>query len=272
MKTIETLVPDILGLFTDAKLDLNPETVVGFSSALADKISSRVSEERGAPQLRLSNLGTTCDRELWYKINTPEDAEPLTPETRMKFLFGDILEEMLLYLAREAGHTVEAEQEAVDLHGISGHIDAIIDGHLVDVKSASTYSFDRFRAGLNPETDSFGYLTQLDGYMHALDLPAGAFLVVDKQLGRLCLDVHPRSNIDYSKVVANKIKMLESSEPPPRGYKPEPDGKSGNMKLGVKCSYCSFKSKCWPQLRTFLYFNGPRYLVVVKREPDVAER
>ena len=39
---------------------------------------------------------------------------------------------------------------------------------LVDVKSASSFSFKSLRDGLTRDTDSFGYLTQLGLYNHAL--------------------------------------------------------------------------------------------------------
>jgi len=50
-----------------------------------------------------------------------------------------------------------------------------------------------------------------------------------------------------------------------------PDGKSGNIRLGTVASYNAFKHSCWPQLRTFLYANGPVYLTKVVRKPDVIE-
>ena len=69
--------------------------------------------------------------------------------------------------------------------------------------------------------------------------------------------------------------MKELADPdtpiPERCYPDIPDGKSGNMKLSVPCSYCSFKEHCWPELRTFIYSNGPRYLTKVVRTPDVYE-
>lgn len=275
MKSINTLVPDILGLFKSDRLPVTAESVSSFSTQLAKKIATRITEEASKPSLRLSNLGSKCTRQLWYKINRSADAEELPPETRMKFLYGDILEEMLLWLAREAGHEVTGEQDNVDLFGVSGHRDAVIDGTVVDVKSASSRSFDKFASGLDPTLDDFGYLTQLDAYLHASndvsDTSKGAFLVIDKQLGKVCLDVHAKSNVDYEIVINRKREILDSPEPPARAFQAEPDGKSGNMKLPVACSYCPFKKKCWPGYRTFLYSTGPRYLTQVKRLPDVPE-
>ena len=56
---------------------------------------------------------------------------------------------------------------------------------------------------------------------------------------------------------------------PNRAFSDVPDGKSGNMKLGTQCSYCEFKKVCWPDLKTYIYSSGPRYLTKVVREPKV---
>ncbi len=50
-----------------------------------------------------------------------------------------------------------------------------------------------------------------------------------------------------------------------------PDGKSGNIKLDVKASYSPQKYLCKPNLRTFIYSDGPRFLTHVERLPDVPE-
>lgn len=271
MKSIDTLVEDIYGLFTGERFTADKSAVEVFTQKLVERISIRFREERGAPQLRLSNLGTPCDRKLWYNINTPEKGEKLPAATHIKFLFGDILEETLLFLARLAGHEVTDEQKEVDLHGIKGHIDGRIDGVLVDCKSASTFSFNKFADGLKADKDSFGYLTQLDSYLHGDGGDAAFFLAIDKTLGHICLDKHSKSDVDYKSVVEAKREMLSRESPPQRSFHAEPDGKSGNLKLGVACSYCPFKKECWPGLRTFLYSTGPRHLTWVSRTPDVKE-
>lgn len=271
MKTIDTLVADIMELVGNPdRSALDPDRVQGFGSALASRVSMKITEDRVPTHLRMSNLGMPCERHLWYKVNVPDKAESLPAAARMKFLFGDILEELLLFLARETGHTVEREQERVEYHGVVGHIDAVIDGVLVDVKSASSASFTKFAAGLQPQVDSFGYLTQLDLYMHALDLPLGAFLVIDKTLGKVCLDRHSRSTRNWLHDIEHK-RAVVSGRIPSRAYTTEADGVSGNEKLGTVCSYCDFKRDCWPGLRTFAYANGPRFLTAVRSLPKVPE-
>ena len=277
MKTVDTLVSDIQTLLALGFVGSDEwASIVG--QDLAKEVQAKLAEDRSGQQhLRPSNLGNKCDRQLWYGVHSPDVQEQLPADARMKFLFGNILETTLLALAEVSGHDVRGQQKEVSLFGVPGHIDSIIDGTLVDVKSASSIAYKKFEEGLTPEKDSFNYLTQIGFYLEALqddpellDKDRAAFLVVDKTLGKICLDVHPRKKRDWEKIIELKRKMLEGPKPK-QGFYPEPDGKSGNLKLGTECSYCSFKRDCWPTLRTFAYSSGPRFLTYVAREPDVFE-
>jgi len=277
MKKIETLVADIHTVFRDWH-DFDEERLERFGKRLAKAVANKVNAVQGKSRLRLSNLGTKCDKKLWYSINQPNNGEELPVEARIKFLYGDVLEELLLFLAEEAGHTVEGTQDEVLLHGIVGHRDAVIDGVLVDCKSASTMAFQKFKNHLTYDEDAFGYIDQLQGYLEASqndpivkDKKRAAFLVIDKTLGHITLDMHKKSDLDYKKLVEMKQAAIAQEQPPRRYYADEPDGKSGNRKLSTQCGYCQFKRACWPGLRTFLYARGPVYLTRVERLPDVKE-
>lgn len=274
-KQLDTLVQDIYALFTEPH-EFSEGNVEEFGKRLATHISNRINDEKSGDTLRMSNIGTPCDRKLWYTVNKPEAAEPLPPEVRFKFLYGDILEELVLFLAKEAGHEVDGTQDTLSIGGVKGHRDAVVDGVVVDVKSASSYSFKKFDEGLTKETDAFGYLDQLGAYLYAsqndpkvVHKDRAAFIAVDKTLGHITVDVQPNTYKDYDKLVESKKALVALPKPPPRAFTDEPDGKSGNRKLGVECSYCSFKNECWPGLQTFFYSNGPRFLTVVAREPNV---
>ena len=282
MKTIDTLVEDILRVVdTGGGWDA---TITSFlSTKLSDTIHTRLSpkEEERKPTLRMSNIGTPCHRKLWYSINLPLSSEPLRPETKLKFLYGDILEDLLLSLAKAAGHSVEGQQDVLEIKGIKGRRDAVIDGVTVDVKSTSSASFKKFRDHNLREDDPFGYIGQLSSYVYAAkddplvtDKTKGAFLAIDKQNGTICLDVY-----DFTEEFKTKEVFVESARamvsapyPPSREYDDEPEGKSGNRKLGLNCSYCDFKNECWPGLRTFIYAGGrPTFLTKVVSLPRVPE-
>jgi hypothetical protein len=93
--------------------------------------------------LRLSAIGKP-DRELWYSINK-YSKEKLKPHNYIKFMYGHMIEEMLLLFTRLAGHKVEDEQKVCHVEGVKGHMDARVDGRLIDVKSTSSYGFKKFK-------------------------------------------------------------------------------------------------------------------------------
>lgn len=223
----------------------------------------------------MSNIGKP-NRQLWYEVNMPQEAEELHPNAYMKFMIGDLIEEVVLFLAGQAGHTVEAQQDEIEIAGIKGHIDAVVDGTVIDVKSASPYSFQKFEKGLKEEDDSFGYRSQIQGYIEGMkdkeaisDGSRGAFLALQKVTGDLTLDVHPKTNEDIVAMIEEKKRVVASPEIPERCYEPIPDGKSGNLILGVQCSYCSFKKICHPDLKAYKFYGGPKYFTHIEREPNV---
>lgn len=278
-KSIDTLVDDIYALLDpthDHRYD--QQNLESFASSLVRHIARRLGSSSGGTRLRLSNIGSQCRRKLWYAVHHPDKAEPLSPAARFKFLFGDILEELLLFLAKEAGHVVEGQQDELDVNGVKGHRDAVIDGRVVDCKSASTYSFKKFAANGLREDDPFGYIDQLGGYLWAsqddplvTDKDVASFLVVDKTLGNIVLDTYPKPEVDYNQKVDDLREMLKQPSPPDRAFEDVPDGKSGNRKLCTQCSYCDFKSECWPGLRVFTYAKGPVFLTEVSKQPKVLE-
>lgn len=275
MKQLSTLVEDIQQVLEGGVASEN--CVAGLAGTLSSVLVERLTNRGTNSILRMSNYAQP-DRKLWYTVNTPQDAMALEPKAWLKFDYGAILEAYMLFLAKQAGHTVLHEQVEVNKHGITGHIDACIDGVIVDVKSASGRGFDKFKHHLLGSDDPFGYLDQLSLYVHACqDLPGvtvkkqGAFLAVNKENGEICLDVYDVKEMDYERETIRKRGMLSEGTPPPRCYKPVPEGQSGNLRLGVECSYCPFRKKCWPESRTFLYSRGPVHLVKVVREPEVPE-
>ena len=273
-KTIDTLVEDIYGLFgTDEKFDLS--LFNQFGENLKELMDQRFHQKyEGGPYLRMSNIGRP-DRQLWYDINSKQEKEKLLPATLIKFAYGDVIEQMILLYAKMAGHTVEQEQGEVQLDGIKGHIDAVIDGVLIDVKSASTFSFQKFESGalFLPGNDPFGYVAQLAGYIEAVNPGGrGGFLAVDKTLGKICFCEIPRDVLLKYAVrerIAHIKEVIKQPDPPRRCYSDVPDGKSGNRKLDTGCSYCPHKFNCWDNLKTYFYSNGPRYFTQVVREPRV---
>lgn len=277
-KELATLPSDIHALLDGADLS---SSIDRFSDDVAKMMLGRFSEEKRPGTLRMSNIGRPS-RQLWYELNAERlgiKGEVLSGGTKFKFLYGHLLESLVLYLAEAAGHKVERLQEEIEVDGILGHIDAVIDGILVDVKSCSSFSFNKFKYGKVFEDDPFGYCHQLSGYAQALDLPA-AWVAIDKVTGELVILELPKEKI-RSYDVKSRIKEVRlavgMADEPARCYEDVPHNKSGNRKLSIGCSYCAFKEPCWKDsndgrgLQVYSYSTGNVYLTSVVKEPKVKQ-
>ena len=231
-------------------------------------------------KLRMSNIGRK-DKFLWNVYNDVDKGEDITPPTYVKFLYGHLIEELLLFLTRAAGHTVTDEQKKCEVNGVKGSMDCKINGIVTDVKSASTFGFKKFKDGTLAYDDPFGYVAQIKGYAASEGATKFGWLAMDKQHGHLTYllydtedkqaPVYDLISYDIGERINQIKKMVKQPTAPGVCYEPLPDGKSGNQKLAVGCSYCMYKKQCWPSVRGFLYSTGPRYLVEVVNEPRPTE-
>jgi hypothetical protein len=274
---IKTLIHDIYNVVGSGAW-FSEAVSQGFVRELDSRLVETINGPAKVPSLRLSQMGPKCPKQLWHSIHTPELAEPLPPWARIKYTYGHILEAYVISMAKAAGHEVTGEQDELIVDGIVGHRDCVIDGCVVDVKSSSTRSFQKFRDGSIAVDDSFGYLAQLDGYLLGSrndplvrNKNTAYLLAIDKQLGHLVLYEHTIREERIRATIAEYKDIVGRDQPPVCTCGVVPDGKSGNLKLDTRASYSAYKYCCKPHLRTFLYSDGPRYLTKVVREPDVPE-
>jgi len=280
---LDTLIDDIYGqlsaLSEGREFNLSDEDLDFTVARIKDSILAwaRPSERNSEFTLRMSNVGRPT-RQLWYEQNLPAETSSPAPAVQIKFLYGHILEEILLMLVRAAGHKVTDEQKEVTVKGVKGHIDCKIDGEVVDIKTASKFSFNKFREGRLREDDPFGYMSQLAGYEEAEKSSEGGFLVINKESGELCL--YRPEELDKPSIntqIQNVKKALKMATPPPRCYESVPEGKKGNMKIHRNCNYCPYKFDCYKDanngtgLRVFKYATGSVYLSHVEVAPRVEE-
>mgnify|MGYP006094870503 FL=1 len=280
---LDTLVPDIYrhleslsdGIplpLTEAEID---KTVADMKVALMSWATPR--ERNKDFTLRMSNIGKPS-RQLWYEKRDEQGRGGIDGATQIKFLYGHLLEEIVLMLVRMAGHTVTDEQKEVKVEGILGHMDCKINGEVVDVKTASRFAFNKFREGRLAQDDPFGYMGQLAGYEKAEGTDQGGFLVLNKESGELCMYVPDDLDKPNITTTINKlVPALKLDTPPDLCYDLIADGKKGNIKLPKGCSWCKYKYQCHQDandgdgLRTFRYSNGLTYLTTVVVEPKVEE-
>jgi hypothetical protein len=273
MTTLSSLVEDIYKV-VDGQVKIDDSSFDNLARSISQTLKDRLSQSDPVRKtLGLSSVGKPL-RKLWFEMKSDTELVKPTPDMRLKFLYGDIIEDILLWLAEVSGHTVSDRQREVKYHGIVGHIDSIIDGEVVDVKSASTTSFKKFERGTLPDDDPFGYLSQITAYDKVVGKGSPGFLVMDKVTGKLTLyrpdPIFDMPDVDT--IIDNAVAAMESDTPPEElCYQPVPDGASGNMKLATGCEYCIFKDKCFPGLRKFKYASGVKYLTKVVKEPRVEE-
>ena len=280
-KSLDSLVQDIYEkiecLSQGENMDIPQDLIDDFGERMKQALVHWTEPKKQTKGLRMSNIGRPA-RQLWYESKKDFEPTPLKAPTHIKFLYGHLLEELLLLFAKIAGHSVSDEQKEVEVDGIKGHIDCKIDGQVVDIKTASNFGFKKFKEGTLYQDDPFGYMHQLAGYEASEGTTEGGFLAINKETGDIALYLpgdltKPNVNgrIDSLK---NKLK---SDTPPEKCYQPVPEGKKGNMRLPTGCAYCGFKNECWSDanngrgLRAFKYSNGVKYFTRVTSTPNVQE-
>lgn len=175
-------------------------------------------QKRGDFRLRLSGMGKSLLTLQCEKLGLEKDPRD-EPYLMLKFMFGDMIEALAITLLEESGVVIESEQEGVTLElenvKIKGTLDIVIDGKVYDIKTASPFSFEKFKKGLEKleANDSFGYCTQLACYCEAGGYKPGGWIVVNKVTGEIC--ICDASNLDVTKYVesvGSKADIIEHTK------------------------------------------------------------
>ena len=205
-------------------------------------------------KLRMSNIGRKrC--QLWFDKNQPDEKLSDSPYFLINMILGDIVEAVFKGLLRAAKVDFgDSEQVTLKLKDMSvdGTYDLVLNGKVDDVKSASPWAYEN--KFIDFETlqskDSFGYVSQLVGYAKAKGVPVGGWWVINKANGNF--KYVSASNVDTKEEmekIQGTVDYINNDEPFERCYEPVAEtyyGKpSGNTKLGIECSFCSYRDKCW---------------------------
>lgn len=282
VKTIDTLVEDIERVLEHNHVP-SEENLVALSEHIRGAVKDKMKRSgSGKFNIRFSNIGYP-DRYLWYSARAPQTSGDLSYDTVLKFLIGDIYEAVIVFLMKEAGHTVTDEQKPVTIDGLTGRMDGKVDNVPFDVKSASAASFrTKFTNNQLVTDDHYGYLAQISGYAQGdpdHDDEQGVVIIgADKESGKLAMThLHPLELINAKERIEHARAVVASDERPERCYSDVDDGQSGNRKLAKSCQWCPFKFPCWSDtnggkgLRAFRYSDSIRYLTKVEKLPKVEE-
>ena len=114
-KTLDTLIPDInkllTGLAEGKQLKVSEDKLNKFLSNIKDAMidwSNPVKQDKS--HLRMSIVGRPT-RQLWYDKNQPKKKAKADPSLQLKFLYGHLLEHLVLFLTDLAGHEVTDQQK-----------------------------------------------------------------------------------------------------------------------------------------------------------------
>ena len=108
MKNLDTLVTDIykkIEVLSDGKeIKITDKVLDDFGDSMKDALkhwaSPRKIDKTSTTGLRMSNIGRP-DRQLWFDLNSKKDLEiKLDSSTYIKFLYGHLLEVLVLFFVR----------------------------------------------------------------------------------------------------------------------------------------------------------------------------
>jgi len=264
---IKEKIYEMLGIDEDLPM---PEDIFNqFSNSILYGLQRQVfAKRKDDGGLRLSQIGKCLRQQYFMAKKYP--AEKLQPRAKMTFLFGDIVEAIVVALIKSSGINLHSEQKEVCLDEIKGHIDGIITinnkDYLFECKSMSDGNFKKLEAvGLS---DDFGYLSQTNSYMHCLNIDKCLLIAVNKNTGHIA-EVEINKSEEIVSRIKNDInilkKSLKNNKLPPRKYEPvlekSKGGHTGRMILPIPCSYCAYKNFCWENLQQDFNNNKPIWIV-----------
>lgn len=210
--------------------------------------------------IRMSNIGRPLCQLQMEKAGEPR--EPFDYNHPTKMMIGHLIEALAVATMKAAGIKIETAQEKVSIPindtEIHGTLDVTIDGGVYDIKSCSPFAFE-FKFN-NPngfqrllEDDPFGYIAQ--GYLYGAskDLPFKGWIAINKSTGEWAVLETPYSQTGYKKQAVKKaedtVLALANETEFKRCFTPQDEvfnkKATGNKVLGITCSYCPWKLKCW---------------------------
>ena len=259
MSTILNRVQLFLTEANKASVPISSTIINEFGELCKDAFKKHFTEERDTKfKPRMSSIGKPlCQLQM-----EKSGAETETPsyQSKMKFLFGDLIEALAITILKSSGVKIDEFQKKVShtfgKDKINGTYDAKILGKIWDIKSASPYSFKyKFAEGFDAilKDDIFGYVSQGYLYSKAEDVDFGGWIAIDKSSGEWAVVETPINDDKHAKEALEKaernLKALNNDEPFKRQYEDIEEtfnGKAtGNRVLGKECSFCPYKKSCW---------------------------
>ena len=253
---------------TRGEVTISPSAIMDFANECRDAIDKQINSRREF-RIRMSGLGRPICQQI---LEREKHVEDMDYNAFFRFLFGDIVESVLVLIMEQADVEIVEKQKAVSLdiagQKILGTLDLILKDEMGvdkvwDVKSASEWAFKFKYTGYGgyekiKEDDPFGYIMQGHLYGEATGLPFGGWIVVNKSSGEVAVveapDWQDEDRKLYMADAEKRVKRL--LDPDPKFVKPfksefetykvkGEEIRTGNKVLPKICGMCGYRSHCW---------------------------
>lgn len=253
---------------TRGEVTISPSAIIDFANECRDAVDKQLNSRRQF-KIRMSGLGRPICQQI---LEREKHIEDMDYNALFRFLFGDIVESVLVLIMEQADVDIVEKQKAVKLtiagHEVNGTLDLIMRDELGvekvwDVKSASEWAFKFKYTGYGgydkiKEDDPFGYIMQGHLYAEATGLPFGGWVVVNKSSGEVAMveapDWQDEDRRLYMADAEKRVKRL--LDPDPNFVKPFKSEfetykvkgeviRTGNKTLPKICGMCGHRAHCW---------------------------
>lgn len=199
-----------------------------------------VSKKASRSYLGVSSIGEECDRKIWYSYHVNKKVDD--PRVHRIFEFGHMLEKYCLKLLIDAGYVIyqdDSDQFGGEDEEIGYHVDGVIvlnKPHLLEIKSANEKRFaEMVKDGV--EKSNPVYFTQMQVYMHYMELDSALFFVINKNTCEIHMEI-----VKYEKL--KSVYAINRGKEIIRGKEEEAQRKY-QSKAFFKCKFCSYRQECW---------------------------
>lgn len=284
MHPIELAIAKFLGDVKKRRDYVPPQHLLEkFSTETREALLKQFSDRDNNFTLRMSNIGKPLCMLQMEKQHGSDGIQVI------RALLGDLVEDVALFLIHASGLKVVAELLPVELEiagtKIKGTLDIVLningEDQVFDIKSCSDYAFKKYTNASFEDfvaNDTFGYVTQLFGYSKAVNKQPAGWIFVNKSSGEIKVLVVPSNWQEYQqkalKDIEDKIKNIDSSfkrsfEDFPEFFKRKA---TGNRVLGIACSFCDHKFKCWDNLKVLPALNSVSKNPAIKYYTVIGDR
>lgn len=175
----------------ELQLEVLSNDIANYSSALSQSFKRQFVDERQQEnRLRVSSLGKYAVVQALQYFGVHESMENIRGAKADMFHVGDITEARLISLMKAYGLWVTHEQHEVTWNGVLGHMDCVVDGMVIDVKTCNDGNFKRYQKKL-PQT----YITQIGVYAEALQCINCGILLYNRNTCELALSVPDHDDV-----------------------------------------------------------------------------